>query len=35
MNSPFQLFGKQFRREILIQVRQIRYLVNSCLFFLM
>ncbi|HIG0327754.1 TPA: heme exporter protein CcmB [Legionella pneumophila] len=35
MNSPFQLFGKQFRRELLIQVRQIRYLVNSCLFFLM
>ncbi|HAT8178727.1 TPA: heme exporter protein CcmB [Legionella pneumophila] len=35
MNFTLQLFGKQFRREILIQVRQIRYLVNSCLFFLM
>ncbi|HAU1152583.1 TPA: heme exporter protein CcmB [Legionella pneumophila] len=35
MNFTLQLFGKQFRRELLIQVRQIRYLVNSCLFFLM
>ncbi|HAT6977176.1 TPA: heme exporter protein CcmB [Legionella pneumophila] len=35
MNFTLQLFAKQFRRELLIQVRQIRYLVNSCLFFLM
>jgi heme exporter protein B len=33
--SGFSLFIKQFKRELLIQVRQIRYLVNSCLFFLM
>ncbi|MCL9683447.1 heme exporter protein CcmB [Legionella maioricensis] len=35
MISGFSLFVKQFKRELLIQVRQIRYLVNSCLFFLM
>lgn len=35
MSSGFSLFVKQFKRELLIQVRQIRYLVNSCLFFLM
>ncbi len=35
MISGFLLFVKQFKRELLIQVRQIRYLVNSCLFFLM
>jgi len=29
------LFAKQCRRELLLQVRQIRYLVNSSLFFLM
>ena len=29
------LFVKQFRRELLLQSRQMRYLVNSCLFFLM
>jgi heme exporter protein B len=33
--SNFALFIKQFKRELLIQMRQIRYLVNSCLFFLM
>ena len=32
MNS---LFIKQCRRELLIQKRQTRYLLNSCLFFLM
>lgn len=31
----FSLFVKQFKRELLIQVRQIRFLINSCLFFLM
>ncbi|MBL7479923.1 heme exporter protein CcmB [Legionella bononiensis] len=35
MNSCFVLFVTQFKREWLIQMRQIRYLVNSCLFFLM
>lgn len=29
------LFFKPFQRELLIQVRQIRFLVNSCLFFFM
>jgi heme exporter protein B len=29
------LFIKQFQRELLIQIRQIRFLVNSCLFFFM
>lgn len=29
------LFARQFQRELLIQMRQIKYLVNSCLFFLM
>lgn len=28
------LFVKQFKRELIIQKRQIRYLINSCLFFL-
>jgi heme exporter protein B len=32
--SLFSLFSKQCKRELLIQVRQIRFLVNSCLFFL-
>ncbi len=35
MSSGTLLFIKQFKRELLIQMRQIRYLVNSCLFFLM
>lgn len=35
MSFALRLFVRQFRREMLIQVRQIRYLVNSCLFFLM
>jgi heme exporter protein B len=35
VNSGLSLFGKQFRREWLIQTRQIRFLINSCLFFLM
>lgn len=34
MISFWLLFTKQFRRELLIQVRQIRFLVNSCLFLL-
>jgi heme exporter protein B len=28
------LFTKQCKRELLIQVRQVRFLINSCLFFL-
>lgn len=35
MNKVFRLFLRQFHREWLIQLRQIRYLFNSCLFFLM
>ncbi|MCL5272914.1 MAG: heme exporter protein CcmB [Gammaproteobacteria bacterium] len=35
MSSEILLFSNQFKRELLIQMRQIRYLVNSCLFFLM
>ncbi|KTD02530.1 heme exporter protein CcmB [Fluoribacter gormanii] len=35
MSSSFALFARQCKRELLIQVRQIRFLVNSCLFFLM
>lgn len=35
MITGFSLFVKQFKRELLIQVRQIRFLINSCLFFLM
>ena len=35
MNTTISLFTTQFRRELLIQWRQIRFLVNSCLFFLM
>lgn len=35
MRQSNPLFFKQFRRELLIQFRQIRFLVNSCLFFLM
>jgi heme exporter protein B len=35
MTSGLSLFVKQFKRELLIQSRQIKYLVNSCLFFLM
>lgn len=34
MNAILSLFSKQCRRELLIQVRQIRFLVNSCLFLL-
>lgn len=34
MISPVKLFVKQCRRELLIQMRQIRFLVNSCLFLL-
>lgn len=33
--SGHRLFNRQFRRELLLQVREIRLLVNSCLFFLM
>lgn len=33
--NALSLFTTQFRRELLIQWRQIRFLVNSCLFFLM
>jgi len=35
VNPQLLLFTRQFKRELLIQVRQIRFLVNSCLFFLM
>lgn len=35
MSTGTLLFIKQFKREWLIQMRQIRYLINSCLFFLM
>lgn len=35
MNNAISLFTTQFRRELLIQLRQMRFLVNSCLFFLM
>lgn len=35
MRTGTLLFIKQFKREWLIQMRQIRYLINSCLFFLM
>jgi len=35
MISGWSLLNKQFNRELLIQVRQIRFLINSCLFFLM
>lgn len=35
MISDTSLFVNQFKRELLLQIRQIRYLVNSCLFFLM
>jgi heme exporter protein B len=34
VNAILSLFSKQCRRELLIQVRQIRFLVNSCLFLL-
>ena len=34
MISALSLFIKQCRRELLIQVRQVRFLVNSCLFLL-
>ncbi|MFT4059990.1 MAG: heme exporter protein CcmB [Legionella sp.] len=34
MKSIWSLFGKYCRRELLIQVRQIHFLVNSCLFLL-
>ncbi|MBI2785136.1 MAG: heme exporter protein CcmB [Legionella longbeachae] len=34
MISAYSLFIKQYKRELLIQVRQVRFLVNSCLFFL-
>lgn len=35
MTSDLKLFLTQLRRELLIQKRQIRFLINSCLFFLM
>lgn len=35
MNTGYFLFFRVFKRELLIQIRQIRNLVNSCLFFLM
>lgn len=34
MTSALSLFTKQCKRELLIQVRQIRFLINSCLFLL-
>jgi heme exporter protein B len=33
--SGLSLFSNQLRRELLIQGRQLRFLINSCLFFLM
>lgn len=33
--KEYALFVQQFRRELLIQARQIRFLFNSCLFFLL
>lgn len=33
MSSAISLFKNQCKRELLIQVRQIRFLVNSCPFF--
>ncbi len=33
--SVFFLFKHYFKRELLIQMRQLRFLINSCLFFLM
>lgn len=35
MRGLFSLFTLYFKRELLIQVRQVRFLINSCLFFLM
>lgn len=35
MTAGLSLFLRLFRRELLIQTRQIKFLVNSCLFFLM
>lgn len=35
MSSGSSLFLKSFQREMLIQTRQVRYIINSCLFFLM
>lgn len=35
MSSVTSLFVQQFTRELLIQVRQVRFLANSTLFFLM
>lgn len=35
MSSEWFLFINQLKREFLIQIRQIRLLINSCLFFLM
>jgi heme exporter protein B len=34
VTSAYSLFSKQCQRELLIQVRQIRFLLNSCLFLL-
>lgn len=34
MSSLFSLFTRQCKRELLIQVRQVRFLINSCLFLL-
>lgn len=35
MTSPLMRFNQHFKRELLIQFRQLRFLINSCLFFLM
>ncbi len=35
MRTELRLFTSQFRRELLIQLRQMRVIVNSCLFLLM
>lgn len=35
MSHIVRLFNLHFKRELIIQIRQLRYLVNSCLFFMM
>lgn len=35
MNTELNLFVTQFKRELYIQARQVRVLINACLFFLM
>jgi heme exporter protein B len=35
VTEVLRLFSRQFKRELLVQVRQIRFLINSSLFFFM